>query len=472
MQDKTDLKFLGEDFQYRFIKSLMEDNNLFRDLYSILDQNMFTNPSLKTYVGVMKNYYAKNEVFPSYEMMGIELNSIARNEADRMEYEELNKKIRGTFLDGIDSIKEKGIKFFRQQNIIKTANKILTIAGQGDENEYDECVNLLQDALSKGATYNLGERLFDELNDTLSPDYREPIPTGIGKLDESLNGGLGKGELGVLIGSSGYGKTSATTAMANYASIYKCDKNLGQGYKVLQIVFEDGIKAIKRKHISRLTQIEACKLSTNEFRDKAYSIIKELPDYELFQKNLRILSLPSGEITASKIKEYIKKMHNIGFVPDLVIIDYFECVDLGDIGKGENEFNREGKVMRKFESMAKEFNIALWITLQGNKDSVSAEVVTMDKAGGSYKKVQIAHVVVSIARSMEDIKNNKATLALLKNRAGGSGAVWTGVDFNNGTCTISTDNVDDFDDLFDYKKKKDKEELDLQMSIFKSIKKS
>ena len=165
-------------------------------------------------------------------------------------------------------------------------------------------------------------------------------------------------------------------------------------------------------------------------------------------------------------------MHNIGFVPDLVIIDYFECVDLGDIGKGENEFNREGKVMRKFESMAKEFNIALWITLQGNKDSVSAEVVTMDKAGGSYKKVQIAHVVVSIARSMEDIKNNKATLALLKNRAGGSGAVWTGVDFNNGTCTISTDNVDDFDDLFDYKKKKDKEELDLQMSIFKSIKKS
>ena len=110
--------------------------------------------------------------------------------------------------------------------------------------------------------------------------------------------------------------------------------------------------------------------------------------------------------------------------------------------------------------------------MQGHKDSVSAEVVTMDKAGGSYKKVQIAHVVVSIARSMEDIKNNKATLALLKNRAGGSGAVWTGVDFNNGTCTISTDNVDDFDDLFDYKKKKDKEELDLQMSIFKSIKKS
>ena len=773
---RSDLGFLGLEFQYRFIKALMEDNSLFRDLHTILDQNMFTDPLLKVYVGTMKNYYEKNDSFPSYEMMGISLNTIAKTDIDKEMYTELNKKIRETKLDGCNEIKDLGIRFFRQQNIIKTANKILNIAGDGNSEKYDECVDLLQDALAKGASYDLGEKLFDELPDTLAEDYREPIPTGIGKLDEALNGGLGKGELGVVIGSSGFGKahplstrlltpqgykfmrdikvgdyvigrdgypcrvsgvfpqgirpiykvtlsngtscecdiehlwavnslyqrrsqkyskglskhrndkykcidnsfkvitlkeiikkgiitkngkrseynfkvptpkpihfeerkvdvdpylvgyilsegyikeiptdymynslenriallqglmdtdgyvnkngscefcskseklakqvqwlvrslggyatldidksgylykakneyvdcglryrvcislcdpsiylfrlerkqervkysekyannlfiasveyvrneeaqcimvdsdehlymvedfivthnTTIGTAMSSYAATYKCDKNLGQGYKVLQIVFEDSIKQIKRKHIARLTGIEACNLSKPEYLPNVMETINGLEDYEMLQKNLRIMRLPSGEVTATKLKELVKKLINTGFTPDMTIIDYFECVDLGDISSGENEFNREGKVMRKFESMAKDLNLALWCFLQGTKDSVNAEVVTMDKAGGSFKKVQIAHVVVSIARTQEDIKNNKATLALLKNRAGGSGSVWTNVSFDNGTCRISTDNVEDYEDLFDYKKKKDKDEIELQTAIFKQIKK-
>ena len=468
---KRDLGYLGLEFQYRFIKSLMEDNDLFRDLQPIIDQNMFTEPMLKIYVGSMKDYYEKNDAFPSYEMMGIVLNNLSKSEADRMMFEELNKKIRNTSMEGNSYIKETAIKFFRQQNIIKCANKILSIAGEGNIDKYDECIEILQEANARGASYNLGEHLFDELTETLSADYREPIPTGIDKLDEALNGGLGKGELGLIIGSSSFGKTSITTAMSSYASTYKCAANLEQGYKVLQIVFEDGVKAIKRKHIARLTNIEACNLSKPEYIEEVKRIIGECEDYEMLQKNLRILALPTGEINANQIKEKIKQLHNTGFFPDMVVLDYFECLDMGDVRNGENEFNKEGRVMRKLEHMAKDYNFALWVTTQGTRDSVNAEIVTMDKAGGSFKKVQIAHVVLSIARTTEDIKNNKATLALLKNRAGGSGSVWTNVSFNNGTCRISTDNVEDYDDLFEYKKKRDKDEVDLQMAIFKKYKK-
>ena len=834
---RTDLGFLGLEFQYRFIKALMEDNSLFRDLHSIIDQNTFTDPMLKVYVGTMKDYYEKNDSFPSYEMMQIALNDLAKTPIDKEMYEELNRKIKSTKADGSAEIKELGIRFFRQQNIIRAANKILAIAGDGSYERYDECVDLLQDALSRGASYDLGQKLFDELSDTLSDDYREPIPTGIEKLDAALNGGLGKGELGVVIGSSGFGKaqpltariltadgyklmgdmkvgdevigrdglphkvtgvypqgkrpiykvtlsngtscecdiehlwnvnslyqrrgkkyipgvsksrddkktcpdfsfktltlaqiikkgiiknhgkrkdynfkvpmpqpvhfnersvpidpyligyilgdgsihdmtiavgdddkeaiqpmleesasgytsfrkcsgrnlwnariigearklahsvllemkaadkeipedylfnsiekrtallqglmdtdgyankngscefcskskklaeqvqflvrslggfatmdidpsgykkketgefvdcgvrhrvcismcdpniqlfrlerkqsrvkyrekyagnlfiasveyvrdgeaqcimvdsdehlyltedfivthnTTFGTAVSNYASTYKCKKNLEQGYKVLQIVFEDSIKQIKRKHLSKITGVEACNLSKPEFIDGVIEKVKSYPDYDLMQQNLRIMKLPSGEVTATKIRELIKKHINTGFVPDLVILDYFECVDLGDISRGENEWKREGKVMRKFESMASDMNLALWVMLQGNRDSVNADVVTMDKSGGSFTKVQIAHIVLSIARTQEDIKRNKATLALLKNRAGSSGAVWVGVQFNNGTCTISTDDVEDYEDLFDYRKKKDMDDLELQTTIFKQIKK-
>jgi hypothetical protein len=68
---------------------------------------------------------------------------------------------------------------------------------------------------------------------------------------------------------------------------------------------------------------------------------------------------------------------------------------------------------------------------------------------------------MSIARTMEDIERNKATIALLKNRAGKSGKVFNNVEFNNGTCRISTDGVDEFESMIEYNKnaQKDKEIL-------------
>jgi hypothetical protein len=116
--------------------------------------------------------------------------------------------------------------------------------------------------------------------------------------------------------------------------------------------------------------------------------------------------------------------------------------------------------MRKFESMAGELNIGIWIPVQGTKDSLNVEVVTMDKAGGSFKKIQIAHIVMSIARTVEDIEESKATIAILKNRAGRAGKIFDNVEFNNGTCLISTDNVDEFTQIsFNRKKEKTKEEI-------------
>ena len=126
--------------------------------------------------------------------------------------------------------------------------------------------------------------------------------------------------------------------------------------------------------------------------------------------------------------------------------------------------------MRKFESMAAEMNIAIWIPTQGTRDSVNMELVTMDKAGGSFKKIQIAHIVISIARTMEDIEANKATIALLKNRAGKSGKVYNNVEFNNGTCRISTDNVDEFENMIAYNKNSMEERAALTASIFQQTK--
>ena len=460
-QKRSDLGYLGETFQYRLTHEFMENHTFFEDLSSIIDQNMFTDPNLKTFVGVMKNYYEREGHVPSYDMMEVELRDISHSDKETETYLAILEKVRNSASDGVERTRELAEKFFKQQNIIRTANEILKIAGNGDTNQYDACVDLLNDAMTKGTHNDFGEGLFDHINETLSDDYRVPIPTGIGKIDEALEGGLGKGELGVIIGPTSFGKTSLTTAMASHAA---CN-----GYKVLQIVFEDRIKQIQRKHLGRITGIEAKDLSKPDVIDLVRQTIDAFPQKEELEKNLRIVKFPSGEKTARQIERFIKKLINSGFKPDLTIIDYFECLEHEPDKSSSNEFSQEGKTMRRFEAMAGELDMAIWIPSQGTKDSINLELVTMDKIGGSVKKAQIAHVIMSIARTVDDIANNKATIAILKNRAGKSGKVFNNVEFNNGTCRISTDNVDELDSLFELQQKKKDALFETQKEIAKSL---
>ena len=439
----------------------MENHTFFEDLSSIIDQNMFTDPNLKTFVGVMKNYYEREGHVPSYDMLEVELRDISHSDKEIETYLAILEKVRNSASDGVERTRELAEKFFKQQNIIRTANEILKIAGNGDTNQYEACVDLLNDAMTKGTHNDFGEGLFDHINETLSDDYRVPIPTGIGKIDEALEGGLGKGELGVIIGPTSFGKTSLTTAMASHAA---CN-----GYKVLQIVFEDRIKQIQRKHLGRITGIEAKDLSKPDVIDLVRQTIDAFPQKEELEKNLRIVKFPSGEKTARQLERFIKKLINSGFKPDLTIIDYFECLEHEPDKSSSNEFSQEGKTMRRFEAMAGELDMAIWIPSQGTKDSINLELVTMDKIGGSVKKAQIAHVIMSIARTVDDIANNKATIAILKNRAGKSGKVFNNVEFNNGTCRISTDNVDELDSLFELQQKKKDALFETQKEIAKSL---
>jgi replicative DNA helicase len=458
---KTNLGYLGEAFQYKLAQEFISNHSFFEDLSPIIDQNMFTDPNLKTFEGVMKNYYERGGVVPSYDMMDVELRNISHSERETETYEAVLDKVKNTPSEGVDRIRELAEKFFRQQNIVRTANEILKIAGNGDSDQYEACVGLLNDAMTKGIHNDFGECLFDHLEETLSDDYRIPIPTGIGKIDETLEGGLGKGELGVIIGPTSFGKTSLTTAMASHAA--------EQGFKVLQIVFEDRIKQIQRKHLGRITGIEAKDLSKPDNIELVKATLEAYPLKEAMQNNLRIVKFPSGEKTARQIERFIKKMINSGFKPDLTIIDYFECLEHENDKSISNEYEKEGKTMRRFEAMAGELDMAIWIPSQGTKESINLELVTMDKIGGSVKKAQIAHVIMSIARTVDDIANNKATIAILKNRAGKSGKVFNNVDFNNGTCRISTDNVDEYDSMLEVKRKNTEDQVKLQTEIAKML---
>lgn len=469
--NKVNLGYLGSEYQYQLVSTFINDPRFFTELFDIIDQNMFTEVYLKKVVGIMKDYYNKYGLVPKYDMILLKMRETANTEDDTEYCIEIINKLKAQTTDGIEEVQEMAEKFFKQQNWVRVANEIRRIAGDGDISKFEDCQRLMEEAMSVGRKYEQGISPWENIDSNLSEEDIVAIPTGISKLDDVLGGGLHKGDVGLIIAALGCGKTSITTSIAHAAAVHKCPANDYSGFKVLQIVFEDTERQISRKYYSKISQIETRLINRDSSTtEEVREAVKNYEDAQLMRDNVKILRLSTGEVTATDIKEKIKKLTNEGFKPDLLVVDYFECL-VGERGSGnDSEWVREGKTMRKFENMAKDMDMAIWIPSQGNRESTTAELVTVDKLGGSIKKAQIAQVVISVARTLEDTKNQKATLSVLKNRSGSAGVTFSGIKFDNGTCTISCDETIDFDsalnfDAYNTALKEDKEKEFKKMAL-------
>jgi hypothetical protein len=107
--------------------------------------------------------------------------------------------------------------------------------------------------------------------------------------------------------------------------------------------------------------------------------------------------------------------------------------------KLEDEWKSEGSVMRAFEALCHELQIVGWTATQGNRSSISSEVVTTDQMGGSIKKAQLGHVIISVAKSLQQKEMNLATIAITKSRIGKDGVVFENCKFNNELLEIDTE---------------------------------
>ena len=94
--------------------------------------------------------------------------------------------------------------------------------------------------------------------------------------------------------------------------------------------------------------------------------------------------------------------------------------------------------MRALEAMVEEMDVACWTATQGNRSSTSVEVVKTENMGGSLKKAQIAHFIMSIGKTLEQKEAKVATISILKNRLGADGMVFPNCKFDNGLLLIDT----------------------------------
>lgn len=448
--DRSTLGYLGEDFQIKLVKCFFEDRAFFRQIEHVIDQNMFTTESLRFIVATLKERYQSNDVVSTYSEVEL---LIKQNITEDIRLDRTLKtlsKIEEEELVGIDLIEDAAEKFFKQQNLTKAINKAQDIIKTGDYKSYSIIEDLIKKALEYNTKDEFGWELFDNIENDLREDYRETIPTGTPELDEALYGGLGRGELGIIVAPSGVGKTSICTGFSVAAALDKSRANNYSGFKVLHFFFEDPDESIRRKYYGNLLDIDAMVLSDPNIRPHAIEKLKQMKEtdeYKQFKQNIRGERLPSGETTASDIRRKIDAYIARGFKPDLVIIDYFECLKPErESGFNDSEWSKEGVTMRKLESICNEKKIAMWVPVQGTKGSIGADFVGLMHAGGSVSKVQIGHVVLTLARTDEQKSKQRLNVFIQKLRAVKIGRdKFINVKFNNGTGKFDMSDIDDMD---------------------------
>ena len=231
--DKGNLGYLGIDFQYKLVKFFVEDHNFFEEISDIVDQNAFTDSLLRVFVGTIKDIQKKENLVPSYSTIEIALRSKATDEYGIKECEELINKLKNTSYEGSTLVKENALKFFKQQQLIKAANKVLEKVGKGDIEQYDECLKIMEDALAAGSSEDYGKTIYELEEKALSADYTVSVSTGIKGLDDALGGGLDKGKFGLIIGPLGFGKALADDENVVTPYGYKQIKEIKVGDKVI-----------------------------------------------------------------------------------------------------------------------------------------------------------------------------------------------------------------------------------------------
>jgi len=417
--------YLGNTFQLQLINQIIEDKDFASSIMDVIESSYFDNKYFKIILQMIKEYHMKYESCPNFDTLEqIVKSEITQELVSKIVLDTL-KQIKDAPFEGTVFVQEKALKFCKQQELQKAMDKAQKIITEGDFESYDKVEGLVREALQVGEIEKNVTDIFMGLDTVLDEDYRHPIPMGITGIDRLLKGGLAKGEIGVILAPTGVGKTTILTKIANTA--------FNMGYNVLQIFFEDNPKIVQRKHFTIWTGIEPDNLALH--KDEVMEKITEIQ--ETMKNKLVLKKLASDTITMGQIKNQVRKMIADGNKIDLVLLDYIDCVLPESSAK--DEWKAEGSVMRGFEAMCHELNLVGWTATQGNRSSISSEVVTTDQMGGSIKKAQVGHVIITVAKTLQQKEMNLATIAITKSRLGKDGVVFENCKFNNELLEIDTE---------------------------------
>lgn len=408
----------GEDFQERVIQALLIDFGWAEQMHEIIKVEYFDLEHFQYLVKRYYDYYTKWSTFPTIPILANILrdnlkNGIGADDIILRRIVPLLKKIRKEpDLRDLPYVKEKALDFCKKQAMKEALYRSTDLI---ISNEYDEVLEIMKKALIAGEETSYGHDFEEDREARFTDIQRDPIPTGIPQLDQSdvLNGGLGRGELGIFVAAPSVGKSHWLVQVGASA--------LKAGFNVLHYTLEMGESEVGRRYDGWFTGINNRDIAKNGDKvNKWY--------HENGKKlgRLIIKEYPSSTITTNTFRAHIQKLiTKKNFYPDLVIVDYADemcSIKKFDSSASRHEFKA---IYRDLRNLGREMSpkFAVWSASQSNREGSSAEIVTGENMSESFRKLDVPDFVFTGACRPDQKASGAIKGFSAKNRNGRDGDI-------------------------------------------------
>ena len=408
------LQQYGKGFQLKVLGSLLTDKGFLLNVRDVLHDHYFDADSHKWIINQICAYFDKYHTNITMDVLKVELQKLDNEVLQVALKEELRNSYEAS-QDDLDYVQEEFQTFCKNQEM-KAA--ILNSADLLKDHDFDGIRNMIEKAMKAGMDKNIGHEYNKDVETRYRTDYRPTIPSPWPILNDGLQGGFGPGDLAIIFGNPGGGKSWTCVAMAAHA--------VKMGYKVNYYTLELGEDYVGKRFDCYFTGHSIDEV--NNHRKEVQTHVDGL------KGALIVKEYAPKAATVGSIRSHIQKCIDMDHKPDLVVIDYVDY--LRAPSRGSKFAERKDEIDDVFiatKGLAKEMKIPIITPSQVNRMGAKDSVIEGDKAAGSYDKMMVADICLSLSRQKEDKVLGTGRVHVMKNRYGQDGMTYNvKMDTNNG----------------------------------------
>lgn len=407
MNKSTDFSKFGKAFQESLAHLIMNHRAFADQIREVLSIDFFELKYLQVFVGKVLKHKDKYGVHPSKDAML----AILRTELDD-ENATTQKQTRDFFariykseieIGGEEYIKETSLDFCRKQKLKEAMIKSVKLL---ESSSFDEISDVINDALKLGSSTDFGYDYKADFEERFKIKVRNPASTGWKSIDDLSKGGLGSGELGVVIAPTGAGKSMVLVHLGAEA--------LKQGKTVVHYTLELGPTVIASRYDSCLTGIPLSQLHSS--KDGIFETVKDL------EGQLIVKEYPTKSASPNTIRNHLERLLQRDIKPDMIIVDYADLLKPNVVRK-EKRHELE-TIYEDLRGIAQEMKCPCYTASQTNRSGLNAEVITMEAISEAFNKCFVADFIFSVSRTVQDKNTNGGRMFIAKNRNGPDGLIY------------------------------------------------
>jgi replicative DNA helicase len=436
------LGVFGKSFQENLCKLLLYDRPFCDQMQEVLDVGFFELKYLQLFTEKLFSYKTKYQVHPTNDA----LTAILRSEIEDQN-PVLQKQVRDFFvrLSTDENIadreytKSKALDFCKKQVLKDAIMKSVPLINRCS---FEEIEKLIKEALRLGLDNDYGYDYIKDFEERFLVKARNPITTGWPKIDKITHGGLGSGELGVVIAPTGAGKSHVLVHLGAAA--------LQAGKNVVHITLELADTVVAQRYDACLTGY-----NLNHLIEKKEDILEKIQDID---GQLIVKEYPTKSATVGMIKNHLEKIRQHEMPIDMVILDYGDLVRPSGGNKNSEKRHDLESIYEDLRAIAQEFKCPVITASQTNRKGLNEEVITMESISEAFNKCFVADFIISLSRTVKDKNCNIGRIFIAKNRNGPDAMIYS-VFMDPATVTIKVLEQADVQEV-QRNEKKDKDKRD------------